>query len=268
MSLETFLVDRRVPHRVKGEWIQFTCPWCDDDGMHAAFALSGAATCFKCGKLSSLSTLMKLTGASASECKRVLNTKMDASESVVTKLVYPTGLVDLMPCHREYLHGRGLTDETIELYGLRGTNAFSNIPWSIFIPVRENGVDVAWTCRSIVKDAKLRYLSSNTGKNIKDTLFGWDFKRPKVVLVEGPFDAMRIGKGCVALYGKDASQTQINALQSRLAVYVCLDRGEEKAALKINRRLFPTPCHNVRLEAKDAGEADDSELQELRSLIN
>jgi DNA primase len=269
MSLESFLVENGVPHRIKGEWIQFTCPWlCGDDEMHGAFSSVGACTCFKCGEKNTVKTLMKLTGRSLSDCKRALNVKHEVVESVVTKLVYPTGLCDLMKCHIDYLHGRGITDETIADYGLRGTNAISTIPWSIFIPVREYGVDVAWTCRSIVKDSKLRYLSSNTGKNIKDTLFGWDFKKPKAIVVEGPFDAMRVGKGCVALYGKDATETQIKALQTRAAVFVCLDRGEDKASLKINRRLFPTPCHNVRLNAKDAGEASEDELNELRALLD
>ncbi len=273
-KLESFLFRNNVDHKINHGWIQFPCPFCDDTHRHAAFSPTGACTCFKCGKLKPVKTLMALAKCSFEDAVSALNLHHKDFDSEVERkaveFTWPSRTIDIEESHYEYLKGRRIKNSVIKEFGLRATNHLSLIPHSIVIPVRKDGRNVSWTTRSILPSAEIRYLTCPKEKeveSIKDCLLGWEFTGSKVILVEGPFDALRIGKGAVAAFGKVLSKEQIKMLQTKSMVFVCMDKGEHTTMSKMSMQLYPCRVNNIYLDAKDAGEADEEEIQELRNLI-
>lgn len=158
-----------------------------------------------------------------------------------------------------YAKRRGLTDQEIRNYGLRGASkvpARTKLvegPWLVF-PVRMAQKCVAWQGRRL-KDGQIKYLSAS---NIKNWLWPLDdafFKvyRPgmPVLLVEGVFDAagfLRYGAPALCTFGKSISEEQMRLLRMLNPTEVIfawdLDAKKETTA-SIKRVSFAFPKTSV-----------------------
>ena len=168
-----------------------------------------------------------------------------------------------------------------------------NTSGTIVIPVREGGRDVAWQARLLYDPDKVPesekgaygFMKDQSGKykvppkyftmpgfRKAEHLFNYDQAAEFgfVVVTEGAFDAMRVGKCAVAAFGKSLSDAQIEVLKETWPVVVLLldpDAGEEQEILA--RKLSGTGRFGsattkvvpVRLSGyKDAGDAPKAEV--------
>src|SRR5207245_2797387 len=105
----------------------------------------------------------------------------------------PSGVGPLLPEHRNYLSKRGFDpDEVVEKWGVKGIGRGGRYQWRLFVPVFVEKKPVSWTTRA-VGNVELRYVSApktEESVHLKDTLFGEDYVRNTIVVVEGPLDAM------------------------------------------------------------------------------
>jgi hypothetical protein len=185
----------------------------------------------------------------------------------------PGGREPLLPQHRAYLAGRGFDpDELVRLWGLEGIGLGSlAYAWRVFIPIYSNDEIVSWTTRSISDKHDRRYRTApatDEAISCKKLLYGADYARAAVIVVEGPADVWRIGPGAVATLGTAITQAQVLQLANFPTRAICFDN--EPAAQMRARRLsdalagLPGETVNVVLDAKDAGSATGEEIQELR----
>jgi hypothetical protein len=105
----------------------------------------------------------------------------------------------------------------------------------LVLPVRMDGAVVYYQARSIGDDAQPKVLNPSSREaeaTASEVLYGYDLARGSqhVVVVEGLFDALRVGPHAVALLGKTASPAKVERLRrmsaTRYTVY--LDRGDEE----------------------------------------
>lgn len=187
----------------------------------------------------------------------------------------PAGLRPLSRSHKKWLLDRGLDPDKLEhLWGLQGTELSSRLSWRIWAPVILDGEPVSWTARTIGK-GPLRWIHARPDEealSIKSLLYGWDYVRGSVVVVEGPSDVWRVGPGAVAQFGLVPTDSQIHMLRSVPLRVICFDRERvaQQAAQKLVKQLqsFPGETIIVELESDDPGSATDEEVAELRKFLD
>lgn len=139
-----------------------------------------------------------------------------------------------------YLDCRGVTEEDVARYGigfcLRGWYRYR-----VIVPVRTNGILYTFVARTVVDDEK-RVLYPK-GARPSHALFGYDQLDPTVVrptLVEGVFDALRLGSGALATLGTNFSVEQRDLLVRKNIRHVLLlwdgdEPGRHGAAIMASR---------------------------------
>ena len=232
--------------------------------------------CWKCGSHSLGETVASILGIPQKQAWAMVG-QIDKQRvgPVVSKrgtLELPKGIAPLSDAHKRYLVKRGFDpDELVALWDLGGIGLASRLSWRIFIPIKYQGQTVSWTTRSIKDNVELRYVSAAEKQeaiNHKSLLYGEDYARHSIVVVEGPFDVWKIGPGCVGTCGTGYSRAQVNRMARYPVRTICFDN--EKQAQKRARELanmlavFEGETNIVTLDAKDAAEASDSEIRELR----
>ena len=114
-----------------------------------------------------------------------------------------------------------------------------------------------------------KYMTSPGLRKAQVLFNGWRMSTAHLVVIcEGPFDAMRVGAGAVAILGSDISARQesmvIDNWTARKApIAVMLDNDMDAKAEKLTRRLVEKGCLAVRVNApggKDPGDCTREEL--------
>lgn len=287
MRFQEFLDQFRVRYVTEGKyashgWLNFDCPFCDGGSdpnkPYCGYNISGNyVNCWRCGAHSIAQTMKTLSGLGWKEVKELAG-KIEVDRSLIYtplrgKLEYPEGVGPLLKTHRKYLKGRGFDpDELAQLWGIQGIGLAPKLAWRIFIPIIQDGQVVSWTTRKASDNASSsRYVSAPPGKEIlsaKECLYGIDYARHAVVVVEGPTDVWRIGPGAVAVLGTGIKPTQLERLSKFLLRVVCFD-SEPAGQRRANRlsdalSAFPGSTFNVVLDADDPGSASEREIRRLR----
>jgi DNA primase len=137
-----------------------------------------------------------------------------------------------------YLADRGITSDDILTYKL-GYCETGRYAERIIIPsFDEYGELNFFVGRAIWKRQGLPYLSGVFEKNIifNDLLIDWT---RNVVLVEGPFDAIKAGTNAIPLQGKIVSQKLLDKIiEKKAKVSVALDKDASDVALNIAKNLL------------------------------
>ena len=265
-------------------WVQFDCPYCGpgSEKFHMGYRISGAyVNCWRCGRHDLLEVVSLLTnqptGALIDDIRGLRSQTSLGPRRIKTTLrnhalTVPTQVGALLAPHQRYLRRRRYAPRLLKrLWGLGGVGASGGIlRWRIFIPIYQEGRLVSWTARAIGK-AEPRYVTCPANQELvdhSDILFGEDYCRDTAIIVEGPFDVMRIGPGAVASLGTGVSMQQINRLVTYPRRVVCFDNEPlaQKKAAKLANQLsaFPGETHLVVLDAADPGEASRQEIHQLR----
>lgn len=282
------LQDNRVDYREHGDHPHVTegfvgtdCPLCTPNGGHfrLGFSLYGSGcSCWSCSKQSAGEMLSMLIGKPAKVCWAMLLRGNDQFRTFSKKprgrLKLPNGTGPLLPAHKAYLKKRGFDpDEMVDIYGLMGTDARSSRPWSLVFPVKQDWETVSFFTRKL-HDRGGRYLNAepqNEAVSAKELLYAEDFAVNAVCVCEGAFDAMRVGPGAVATMGLVVSTEQVRRLARYHRIVVCMDSDPDaqKRAMVLCARLsvFGKEVVNLELSSKDAAEATESEIKEIRKLL-
>lgn len=283
LTLTEFLTHHDVPfrtggshHHVSAAWIGVDCPQCSPGsgrfrcGLHPEWLV---ATCWSCGKLRLGDVLAELTGLHPAECRRQLG-RADriVEERPRGQLVLPPH-GPLLHRHRDYLTGRGFNVPELErLWDLKGIAYHPRLAWRVLIPIRRRGKTTSWTTRATVDQGR-RYVAAGAEEEAwpaKQTLYGAEYARHGVVIVEGPADAWRVGPGAVALLGVSytrAQVTQLAAFPVRALVFDSdLDAQKRAEQLCHELQAFPGTTENVLLDSSDPGSASPKEIRRLRRL--
>ena len=235
--------------------------------------------CWACGPQNRVEMLSMLTGLSKTECWKLFGEqewdKFDVRPT--GKYIPPNGLGELKKRHKDYIRARGLNlREVVRLWrptGFSGT-APAGFAWRIFIPVFLREKPVSWTTRATSSDVKCRYMSAPSYAEAvaaKSLLYGEDYADNAIVVLEGPLDVWRVGPGAVCTLGVNFTRAQV----ARMAAYprrvVCMDNTPD--GRRKSRELcallspFDGETLEVTLDAKDAGEASEKEIRQLRRLL-
>lgn len=230
-----------------GSNLSATCPWCDKPGHFSVNIETGRWRCFKCdvrghdfARLIAEVEGISVGHAHAHMMRRTINFRKpreEQPEGLLSRLrrlrgapespqepegtLYPSPL-EFVPVYGpdgrwsmpEYLLQRGVTRKAARHWGLgyctRGRYA-DRIVMPISCP---NGQ--SFTARAAVEMRGPRYLNPKEAKHSR-LVYGWDcaIGHPVIVLVEGPFDAIRLwqyGIPALGLLGKELSRQQARLL--------------------------------------------------------
>ena len=291
MNFEDILQQSGIEIRHHGEhhhtsegWIQFDCPYCSPGSGNFRCGyniLTRAVNCWSCGALRLIKVIQDMMDIPFHMAVKVIH---DLPQREIVRSEETGEYAVPFPIHRfgrehkTYLKNRGFEGLLLvleELWTVRCTSQFAGqYRWSLFIPVIFRGETVTWITRSINPNAERRYQNAplrQSSVSIRDVLYGSDLIKDTVIIVEGPLDVWKIGPGAVALCGKGMSHARLEFLSKVPNRYVCLDSDPESqnTARKIcdDLSVFYGTTTNIVLKAKDPGEADHEELQQLKELL-
>jgi hypothetical protein len=285
MQFSELLTEYRIPFYDTGSktrpgWLNFRCLWCGKDPYLGFNILGRYLSCWSCGYHRLCDGIAKITGLPYRECNRIIgempHTELPPESYVEGKLEEPDGLIGLSTYHRDYLSQRGFDpDKLVELWGIGGIGQLGRLgmKWRIYIPIHYRGEVVSWTTRAM-GDTEPRYWSARDDQSkipIDRCIYGIDYCRTVVVLVEGPTDAWAIGPGAAAIMGLNANPDRLAQIADIPTRYVCFDNepDAQMRARKLIRSLsvFDGTTLNLRLDAKDPASASEKELESLRQLV-
>lgn len=238
------LSEANIPYREQGKnigqgWIGVNCPFCHDTGYHMGIHLdSKSISCWKCGTTGNILKLMAaITGSFKDGLKLVekLNVKTLYQKKEIkikennTEVQFPRGTRQgLGNVHKNYLKRvRHMNpDYLADTYNLYSTGGDSNMPYRIIVPVVYRYKLLTYTSISVEENPTFRYIHCSNEKSvvfIKHFLYNLESVKQKVFVVEGIFDAWRMGEGAVCTFGVKPTEQQVQLLAGIPMVNIVFD---------------------------------------------
>src|SRR4030042_417869 len=290
-DVRAFLEDTNIPVYTEGKntqrgWINICCPFdCGDSSNHGGFNLyTGHYSCWNCGHHWTDQVVSKLANVSIHEARDIINKyesyaglreeKPEEKKKKISKLKFPFGCGELDKVHRKYLKGRGYDpDELVKDWDIMGTKNLGDYSNRIIAPVYLDGVPVSYVGRDITGKHPFRYKTCEKKDEVifhKTIIYGLDqVKHRRAVIVEGVFDAWRIGKGACATFGDAWTKAQANFITENLdEVFILYDKGAERQAEELYYALIGImKCVEVihLIHSDDPGTMAEREVYVLRS---
>jgi DNA primase len=293
----TYFRDHRIgftDHGAKSSvgWINLHCPFCRSHKEHLGFNLEeGHFHCWKCGFHPVEDVVMALERCEYHEaCRIVQEYEADfeyrpppgthtQAQGTQGPLEWPPGTVPLQEVHKNYLASRGFDPDYLEAkYGLMGTVNAGPYAARVMVPIIWQGQMVSYQGRLMVR-GEPKYKACVKDKELihhKHVLYNLDNAGNSGVVVEGVFDAWRLGDGAVATFGTsmDRSSPQILHLAGKFRrVFVMFDAeapAQRRARwLRDQLSALGVEAVNVALDKGDPGDMGKEEAQEMkRRLLN
>lgn len=289
MTIRELLRELHIDFREHGEsqyvthgWLGIECVHCGrGTGRHGMgiHTRSLRVSCWKCGKHRLVDTLAEAAGLKHSVVWKLV-VQLDAANATSGDFTAvrqcgryqpPPGVGELLPAHKRYLEKRGFDpDEAASLWKIQGIGPGGPHHWRLFIPLTQRRKPVAWTTRAI-GNVEPRYLSSppeHSSVLLKHCLLGEDLALNCVVVVEGLFQAMRIGPGAVATMGVSYTESQVIRLSRYMSRCICFDNEPEAqrraSALADSLSVLPGETHVACLSGPQPDSSPPEEIHELR----
>lgn len=293
IDIVNLLNDYGIEYWTKGKnvadgFVNISCPNCGDKSNHGGFSLDGSIyMCWRCGKHDVIETLCLLLNKQPRELYTILKDYRDVDFTEKQEIVYNNDTIEilgdkLLDCHKKYLENRGFDANFLEnKYHLKGTLKLPKDKWAysyrIIIPVFYKGQAVSYLGRDFTNRQE-RYMTCKPELEViphKHILFNLDNCNYKeVIVVEGTFDAMKIGDNCCATFGTKYTTQQLALLKKKFdKIYVIYDAGEAPAqhsALQLCKefKLMGGNAINITLDHGDPAEMTDEEVKELKKDLN
>lgn len=269
------------------------CPFCGKNGKLYINPMHNLYTCFKCGEAGSAERLLGQFNFQTQEAVRQILTPLP------TDIPLPGGLCDLMQLDSNhpasiYLAHRGFdAKELNNNFGVRYCQSgrmfagIYNTSNTLVFPIWMDGRLIGWQSRLLYNPEKLTeqecevlalpkdddgdyvkppkyWTSPGLEKGRAFFNYDWACQSDVVVITEGVFDAMAVGRCAVATLGKGVTDYQARMIMARWKVAVILlDPGDaDQEMLQLESRMGRV-LHAVRIDLKgykDAGEAPRSEI--------
>ena len=257
-TLLEFLEEKRVVEywtsgkNVTTGWVNFTCPFCDDDSNHLGInPKNGQVNCWKCGKHSFWKTISLLTGFGYEETSKIKFQEITQQREEIKRrkilskdiLLPIESTEEFSKRHIDYLIKRKLDyKKIISKYRLKAVNEIGKYKFRIIIPIIMNNKIVSFTSRDITDLQKQKYL---TPTDKKDYIYNYD-NLPiggDAILVEGPTDVWRMGDNTISFLGIGSTMKQMIAFKkkkiNKLFILFDNDTTGKRQAQKIARNLAP-----------------------------
>lgn len=287
----------KIPTRnTSKNWVNCNCPFCknpSDTHFNGGFnVLSPRFNCWRCGSNSYYDALSLLLNIPIHQVSHYLDSyKFVASESekrkaMAERLDLPG--FRLNDNERQYLINRGYdVGYLLNKFHIRGGGIIGDWAYRIIVPIYVNKVLVSWTGRSILdrkmidelKIPRYKNLSiENSVINPKDTFFNLDNSDgDSVILVEGPFDVMKMGTHTICSLGTSMTREQELLLKTRYKkIFICFDNepsaqdkgrkvGQNLSAIGMDVELV-NACESF--NKNDPGELTYDEVTEIKKELN
>ena len=297
IDFERLFVYEGIPIAKQGDrhyrqgWLSTPCPFCTgDEGNHLGYnAKYNVFTCWRCGKHTKGEVLATLLNKPKKEAVNYakefygLDPFEEKPEPEIIKadtLIIP-GSKEIPPLHREYLTKRWYNpDKLASQWDLYFTTYHETHPWRIIAPVWHDGKYVSYVGRDASGVSPTRYLTCFPRNEIRDCklcVFGMQYAVGKtVIVVEGMFDAFRIGYGAIATLGTGWKQEQAEIIARNYDTsYILYDPEHEaqKRATRLAQTLSMMGKHKSHVielkgtSAEDPGDLNDEEVGEIRKLL-
>jgi hypothetical protein len=268
----SYLQDRGIPFDTEGKncspgWVQIQCPF-HPDSNHGGFRLlDGAYRCWKCGWHSIENTIIALENCSYTQaCRRLIDYDSPEIPNIsirtpVTKkstLEWPKGIGDMTKIHFDYLrHRRFDPDYLQKRYGLLGAGPYGDYKYRLIIPILVDGQMISFQGRDVTETQELRYKACKKENEVidhKNVLYDMDNAKETAIIVEGVFDAWRLGDGAIATFGTAIRRHQVLEIIRRFKKVFILFDSEPPAQQKARQLVTELNIHieavNVKLHVK------------------
>lgn len=291
---------KRIDYATEGPnisqgWIGINCPWCGDKLKHLGInPENNRVVCWRCGGHNIGKLVQLIEDCSWSEAMEIMEKYQNfrRPEEPEGQIIIPPGYieipkefvgieVEIPKLVATFLHKRGLSaKKTVhdnELYysGHWGLD----YKFRILIPVYIQHKLVTFMTRDVTGKSKTPYISQPPNEAVipcKHTLYGYDEITPgsKVILVEGPIDQWKLGRGSLATWGTGWTIEQVKLLRTLYPskVYILYDSEEtaQERAKKLAKAIWFCDTEVMYLDNhKDPGELTLEEGREvMKELIN
>lgn len=263
-----------------------SCPFCGDKNYHMGIHKKTANVhCWKCKTkgwiYDYLMEEFKCDRRKAREiCKPYMSDRVGFSEELLTKVTrtkLPEEASKNFPkCHIKYLNSRGFSYETIQRFDLYSIFMESKYSYRIVIPIKYDDTLVAFTTRAISKVMEPRYLHSPNDISVipvKQTVYNIDMMTDHVIICEGPTDVWKMGTSCIATFGVEFTNRQLNMIRKKgvkkATILYDPGKGGTRSGKELNTALdfIGIESEIYTLKDKDPGELSETEVQDIRKEI-
>lgn len=229
---------REAPHKnVSDGWVGINDPFETDTGFHMGINVMGNyAYSWKGGRGYSLvDVLQELLHIGYGEARKVIDaysTETSFTPSIQAKQRFSIVDTPTTPAIRNFLRRRRYNAKRlVEKYDLRGDG------YKLVIPIYYDKQIVSYQTRDIREKAYIGCDKDRAIINYKNIVYPIDnAKDNHIVVVEGIFDAYRLGDGAVCTFGTSWTKHQVNLIASRYE-HVIIRYDAEPLAQKKARAL-------------------------------
>ena len=269
-------------HYLEG-WVNIQCPHCGSHKYLLGYNLRhGYFNCWQCGFHSEYDTLSKLLSLPNQSISAILKEHKGtpnpdlfrAEKKKADKCEFPYGTLPIIPKpHKQYLIKRGFSPDELEAkWGIKATGYQGNYAYRIIIPIEYNGELVSYQGRDVTGESKLRYKACPSAEEVIDhqsIVYGLDqakqIGKDKCLLVEGVFDAWRMGYGAVSCFGITYTDSQIYLLANNFKkVYIMFD-NEFNAQIQADKLGMELAFRGIEFEKISCNAKDPAELKQYEA---
>lgn len=261
INFKKLFQDAHIPIRNEGKnWINICCPYCKDPvdtHFNGGFnMISPHFNCWRCGSHSWYETLATVLHIDVHQVNLYVSSyKYVPSKDEIKKVAKGENLnlpgFHLSQGEKEYLVNRGFNvNYLIDKFHIRGGGIAGDWSYRILIPIYFNKVLVSWTGRSILTREQIKEYDIPRYKNLsieqsvinpKEIFFNLDNStKDSVIIVEGPFDVLKMGNDTICSLGTSTTREQELFLKKRYKkVFICFDNepSAQKKAHKLGMNL-------------------------------
>lgn len=189
--------------------------------------------------------------------------------------VLPFGCGPLNATHKRYLSGRRFSPEwLVEVWGIQSAPVFGEWKHRIIIPVVVGGQVQTFVGLDHSGKQEVKYKAAPVEKSLAPTselVYGGDFVRGTVIVVEGIADVWRMGKGAVATFGMTPGPARVaHLIGLRATHYYVMFDGEPRAtanAHELSQKLKEAGGNvNAMVVELPYGDPDDATEDEVASI--
>jgi hypothetical protein len=273
-------------------WESINCPWCGDIDQHLGINLeNNALNCWRCGGKSIVKLVQLIEDCNWSGAVAVMEKfqSYNRPEKFPAPERIPAGEVKVPKEFKRVGEGKPFGHYHLNRFlTIRGFDSYQTpkekeiyysgfwgveYKFRILFPVYIHHQLVTFMTRDVTGKASKPYIACDPKDEIipiKHTLYGHDDVTPSspVVLVEGPIDQWKLGRGSLATWGTGWTIEQVALLRSLnpKKVYTLFDSEEiaQESAKRLSKAIWFCDTENLYLDdRKDPGELTLEEGKEL-----